>query len=58
MNRVQNFKIQYVTFASDTVFIDFEITIHKAVCAVWVEAEIKGCRFHFSHFGTIVVCIN
>ncbi|XP_050059707.1 uncharacterized protein LOC126550995 [Aphis gossypii] len=34
------------TFAPDTVFVDFEIAIHKAVCTVWTEAEIKGCRFH------------
>jgi len=34
------------TFAPDTVFVDFEIAIHKAVCTVWIEAEIKGCRFH------------
>jgi len=35
-----------VTFVPDIVFVDFEIAIHKAVCTVWTEAEIKGCRFH------------
>jgi len=48
MNHVQNITLYLpiLTFAPDTVFVDFEIAIHKAMCTVWTEAEIKGCRFH------------
>jgi len=47
-----------VTFAPDTVFVDFEIAIHKAVCTVWTEAEIKGCRFHLGQSWYVLINIH
>jgi hypothetical protein len=34
------------TFFPDTVFADFEMPIHKSIQTVWIDAKIKGCRFH------------
>lgn len=33
-------------FSPNTVFADYEISIHTAIQKVWVDATIKGCRFH------------
>lgn len=35
-------------FSPNTVFADFEISIHTAIQIVWVDATIKGCRFHLA----------
>ncbi|KAL4131181.1 hypothetical protein QTP88_008523 [Uroleucon formosanum] len=35
-------------FSPDTVFADFEISIHTAIQKTWTESKIKGCRFHLA----------
>ncbi|CAI6348294.1 unnamed protein product [Macrosiphum euphorbiae] len=33
-------------FKIDVIYVDFEVSIHKAIQKIWPETLIKGCRFH------------
>ncbi|KAF0762992.1 MULE domain-containing protein, partial [Aphis craccivora] len=42
-------------FSPDTVFANFEISIHTAVQKVWATFKIKGCRFHLAQTWKYII---
>jgi len=35
-------------FLPDEIMVDFERGLKNALCEVWTQAAVRGCRFHFS----------